>query len=98
MFFKYLSLNTNASLDKAELQKSFEMLDIHYSRNGKGLWHYHKYDTPDKSGRYTKMSGYMLSADIIYRKEPVHRTVYGLHKELNVVALSQNKNRRGKNE
>uniref|UniRef100_UPI00403F4284 TraI domain-containing protein n=1 Tax=Enterobacter sp. JJBC TaxID=3080020 RepID=UPI00403F4284 len=67
-FFKYLSLNTNASLDKAELQKSFEMLDIHYSRNGKGLWHYHKYDTPDKSGRYTKMSGYMLSADIIYRK------------------------------
>lgn len=67
-FFKYLSLHTNASLDKAELQKSFETLDIHYSRNGKGLWHYHKYDTPDKIGRYTKMSGYMLSADIIYRK------------------------------
>ena len=67
-FFKYLSLNTNESLDKSELQKSFEALNVHYSRNGKGLWHYHKYDTPDKSGRYTKMSGYMLSADIIYRK------------------------------
>ncbi|BDG91172.1 helicase/relaxase domain-containing protein [Citrobacter koseri] len=67
-FYKYLSLNTNESVDKSELQKSFETLDVHYSRNGKGLWHYHKYDTPDKSGRYTKMSGYMLSADIIYRK------------------------------
>lgn len=67
-FFKYLSLNTNVSLDKSDLQKSFEALNVHYSRNGKGLWHYHKYDTPDKSGRYTKMSGYMLSADIIYRK------------------------------
>lgn len=67
-FYKYLSLNTNEALDKSELQKSFEALDVHYSRNGKGLWHYHKYDTPDKSGRYTKMSGYMLSADIIYRK------------------------------
>ncbi len=67
-FYKYLSLNTNESVDKSELQKSFETLGVHYSRNGKGLWHYHKYDTPDKSGRYTKMSGYMLSADIIYRK------------------------------
>lgn len=67
-FYKYLSLNTNESVDKSALQKSFEALDVHYSRNGKGLWHYHKYDTPDKSGRYTKMSGYMLSADIIYRK------------------------------
>jgi hypothetical protein len=67
-FFKYLSLNTNESLDKSELQKSFEALNIHYSRNGKGLWHYHKYDTPDKGGRYTKMSGYMLSADVIYGK------------------------------
>lgn len=67
-FYKYLSLNTNEALEKSELQKSFEALSVHYSRNGKGLWHYHKYDTPDKSGRYTKMSGYMLSADIIYRK------------------------------
>lgn len=67
-FYKYLSLNTNELVDKSELQKSFEALDVHYSRNGKGLWHYHKYDTPDKSGRYTKMSGYMLNADIIYRK------------------------------
>ncbi|VEB92819.1 Protein of uncharacterised function (DUF1528) [Citrobacter koseri] len=57
VFFKYLSLNTNESLDKSALQKSFEALNVHYSRNGKGLWHYHKYDTPDKSGRYTKMSG-----------------------------------------
>jgi len=67
-FYKYLSLNTNELVDKSELQKSFEALDVHYSRNGKGLWHYHKYDTPDKSGRYTKMSGYMLNAGIIYRK------------------------------
>lgn len=67
-FFKYLSLNTTGSVDKAELQKSFEALDVHYSRNGKGLWHYHKYDSPDKSGRYIKVSGYMLNAGVIYEK------------------------------
>lgn len=67
-FYKYLSLSPTDSADKTELQKSFEGLDIHYSRNGKGLWHYHKYDTPDKNGRYTRVSGYMISVDIFYRK------------------------------
>lgn len=67
-FYKYLSLNTNESVDKSELQKSFETLDVHYSRNGKGLWHYHKYDTPDKSGRYEKLSGYMINADIFFKR------------------------------
>lgn len=67
-FYKYLSLNTNESVDKSELQKSFEALDVHYSRNGKGLWHYHKYDTPDKSGHYDKLSGYMINADIIFNR------------------------------
>ncbi|HBC9085950.1 TPA: TraI domain-containing protein [Citrobacter koseri] len=67
-FYKYLSLNTNESVDKSELQKSFEALDVHYSRNGKGLWHYHKYDTPDKNGRYDKLSGYMINADLFFKR------------------------------
>jgi integrating conjugative element relaxase (TIGR03760 family) len=67
-FYRYISENDSNSEDKDKLQKSFEAMSIHHSRNGKGLFHYHKYDTPDKSGRYTKVSGYMIKADIVFKK------------------------------
>lgn len=67
-FYKYMSSSSAIIQDKNQLQKSFESLGIHHSRNGKGLYHYHKYDKPDKIGRYTKVSGYMIRCDILFKK------------------------------
>jgi len=67
-FYRYMSAKGEEAADKDRLQKSFESLSIHHSRNGKGLFHYHQYDSPDKSGRFTKVSGYMIKADIIFNK------------------------------
>ncbi len=67
-FYRYITTAGGGDKDKARLQKSFEALNVHHSRNGKGLFHYHQYDTPDKSGRFTKVSGYMINADIIFKK------------------------------
>lgn len=67
-FYRYSSIAGGGGADKDRLQKSFEALNVHHSRNGKGLFHYHQYDTPDISGRFTKVSGYMINADIIFKK------------------------------
>jgi integrating conjugative element relaxase (TIGR03760 family) len=67
-FYRHTSTAGGGGIDKDRLQKSFEALNVHHSRNGKGLFHYHQYDTPDKSGRFTKVSGYMINADIIFKK------------------------------
>ncbi|KKF37965.1 helicase/relaxase domain-containing protein [Erwinia tracheiphila] len=68
-FYRYAASDGSLTTDKDALQKSFEALGIHHSRKGKGLFHYHQYDSPDKSGRYTRVSGYMISADLILKKE-----------------------------
>ncbi|MEK6330590.1 MAG: TraI domain-containing protein [Pantoea dispersa] len=67
-FYRYTTTAGGSDTDKARIQKSFEALNVHHSRNGKGLFHYHQYDTPDKSGRFTKVSGYMINADILFKK------------------------------
>ncbi|MCX8956978.1 TraI domain-containing protein [Erwinia psidii] len=67
-FYRYAASDGSLTTDKDALQKSFEALGIHHSRKGKGLFHYHQYDSPDKSGRYTRVSGYMISADFILKK------------------------------
>lgn len=67
-FYRHSSTAGSDGADKDRLQKSFEALNVHHSRNGKGLFHYHQYDTPDRSGRFTKVSGYMINADIIFKK------------------------------
>ncbi|PWV89105.1 integrating conjugative element relaxase (TIGR03760 family) [Pantoea ananatis] len=68
VFFKFIASQPENNVDKNRLQKSFEALGLHHSRNGKGLYHYHKYDSPDKSGRFTSLSGYMVRPDIIFKK------------------------------
>lgn len=67
-FYRYGASECSITTDKDTLQKSFEALGIHHSRQGKGLFHYHQYDSPDKSGRYTRVSGYMISAELILKK------------------------------
>ena len=68
VFFRFISSQLKNNYDKSKLQKSFESLGLHHSRNGKGLYTYHKYDSPDKSGQFTKLSGYMIKSDIILKK------------------------------
>ncbi|WP_354692040.1 TraI domain-containing protein [Phytobacter sp. RSE-02] len=67
-FYRYIATLPEGNQDKAQIQKSFENLNIHHLRNGKGLYHYHKYDAPDKTGRFTKMSGYMILPGIIFKQ------------------------------
>ncbi|MGC0788750.1 conjugal transfer nickase/helicase domain-containing protein [Pantoea agglomerans] len=68
VFFKFIASKPENNADKNRLQKSFEALGLHHSRNGKGLYHYHKYDSPDKSGRFTSLSGYMVRPEIIFKR------------------------------
>lgn len=67
-FYKYINTLPEGNHDKSLIQKSFESLNVHHLRNGKGLYHYHKYDAPDKTGRFTKMSGYMILPGIIFKE------------------------------
>lgn len=67
-FYKYINTLPEGNYDKSTIQKSFESLNVHHLRNGKGLYHYHKYDAPDKTGRFTKMSGYMILPGILFKK------------------------------
>ena len=68
VFFRFISSQPENKYEKNKLQKNFESLSLHHSRNGKGLYSYHKYDSPDKSGQFTKLSGYMIKSDIILKK------------------------------
>lgn len=67
-FYRFIATLPEGNHDKSQIQKSFEGLNIHHLRNGKGLYHYHKYDAPDKTGRFTKMSGYMILPGIIFKQ------------------------------
>ncbi|MCK8147008.1 helicase/relaxase domain-containing protein [Citrobacter sedlakii] len=75
-FYQYMSGAEDRVQDKDLIQHGFEDLNIHYERNGKGLYHYHKYEMPDQKGRYTKVSGYMIPSGIIFseRKCPENST------------------------
>lgn len=65
-FYRFISVCGQDKKHKDVIQKGFEALSRHYSHQGKGLYFYHKYDTPDKTGRYTKLSGYMIASDLIF--------------------------------
>ncbi|WP_437890441.1 TraI domain-containing protein [Phytobacter sp. V91] len=67
-FYRFIATLPEGNHDKSQIQKSFEDLNIHHLRNGKGLYLYHKYDAPDKTGRFTKMSGYMILPGIIFKQ------------------------------
>lgn len=65
-FYQYMSGAEDRVQDKDLIQRGFEELNIYYERNGKGLYHYHKYETPGRKGRYTKVSGYMIPSGILF--------------------------------
>ncbi|MEL4886716.1 helicase/relaxase domain-containing protein [Pectobacterium betavasculorum] len=67
-FYRFFSICNDSSIDKDTLQKNFESLNRHYSRSGKGIYIYRKYENENKEGRYTKMSGYMIASELIFDK------------------------------
>ena len=65
-FYRYRAEQENSEIKKDDLQKNFESLDRHYSRNGKGIYIYRKYENEKREGRYTKLSGYMIPLNFIF--------------------------------
>ncbi len=65
-FYRYLSAQKNAETHKDVVQKSFEALNHHFTRNGKGLFIYRQYENEKRTGRYTKLSGYMIPLTLIF--------------------------------
>lgn len=59
-FYRYLASQGSNGIDKDEVQKSFEALNRHFSRNGKGIYVYKKYESENREGRFTRISGYMI--------------------------------------
>ncbi|MCY1688697.1 conjugal transfer nickase/helicase domain-containing protein [Yersinia enterocolitica] len=65
-FYRYLATKPNAKMDKDDIQKNFEALNRHHSRNGKGIYIYHKYESEKKDGRFIKIFGYMIPLTLIF--------------------------------
>jgi hypothetical protein len=65
-FYRYLSDQEDKNKNKDDIQKNFGALNIHHSKNGKGIYIYRKYEREDREGRYDKMSGYMIPVNIIF--------------------------------
>lgn len=65
-FFRFITEKNRGAGDKDEIQKSFESLNLHFSRNGKGIYIYRKYESENREGRYSKISGYMLPVSLIF--------------------------------
>lgn len=65
-FFRFMTKKNTGSGEKEDIQKSFESLDLHYSRKGKGIYIYRKYERESRTGQYSKVSGYMLPVSLIF--------------------------------
>lgn len=70
-FYRYLASQGSNGIDKDDVQKSFEALNRHFSRNGKGIYVYRKYVGENREGRFTRISGYMIPLKQIFSKAPV---------------------------
>lgn len=66
-FYRFLAAQDNNEADKDDVQKAFEALNKHYSRSGKGIYIYKKYETENREGRFTRMSGYMIMASQLFK-------------------------------
>ncbi|MBU9839027.1 TraI domain-containing protein [Rahnella aceris] len=68
-FYRYLAVQENIKADKNEIQKSFEALNKHFSRSGKGIYIYKKYKREGREGRFTRISGYMILASQLFKQD-----------------------------
>ncbi|WP_431022167.1 TraI-2-C domain-containing protein [Erwinia rhapontici] len=67
-FYRFLAAQDNPEADKDDVQKAFEALNKHYSRSGKGIYIYRKYESESREGRFTRMSGYMIMASQLFKE------------------------------
>jgi len=67
-FYRYLATQEKTESDKDDIQKSFEALNKHFSRSGKGIYIYKKYENEGREGRFTRMSGYMILATQLFKE------------------------------
>ncbi|MFV8761993.1 conjugal transfer nickase/helicase domain-containing protein [Yersinia enterocolitica] len=65
-FYRYLAIKPNAKIDKDDIQKNFEALNRHYSRNGKGIYIYRKYERENRDGRFIKVLYYIIPLTLIF--------------------------------
>lgn len=67
-FYRFLTAQGNTESDKDDVQKAFEALNKHYSRGGKGIYIYRKYENESREGCFTRMSGYMIMASQLFKE------------------------------
>jgi len=67
-FYRYLATQEKTESDKDDIQKIFEALNKHFSRSGKGIYIYKKYENEGREGRFARMSGYMILATQLFKE------------------------------
>ncbi|HGP2813233.1 TPA: TraI domain-containing protein [Salmonella enterica] len=71
IFFSFMKDNAYMPLQKNDVQRGFERLGLHYMQKGKGVFSCLKYESENRTGRYEKVSGYLIKSKIIYQSNPV---------------------------
>lgn len=67
IFFDYLKA-TGSTIQRESIQASFERLNLHKRRDNRRFYFAQLYDTPDKSGRFKRVKGYLVKSRRVYRK------------------------------
>lgn len=67
IFFDYLKA-TGSTIQRESIQASFERLNLHKRRDNRRFYFAQLYDTPDKSGRFKRVKGYLVKSRQVYRK------------------------------
>lgn len=67
IFFDYLKATGSAD-DREKVQASFEQLNLHKRRDNRRFYFAQLFDTPDKSGKFKRMKGYLVKSRQVFRK------------------------------
>ncbi|HBR1564516.1 TPA: TraI domain-containing protein [Klebsiella pneumoniae] len=67
IFFDYLKA-AGSTIQRESIQASFERLNLHKRRDNRRFYFAQLYDTPDKSGRFKRVKGYLVKSRRVYRK------------------------------
>ncbi|CAH6335485.1 conjugal transfer nickase/helicase domain-containing protein [Pantoea agglomerans] len=67
IFFDYLKA-TGSTDNREKVQSSFEQLNLHKRRDSRRFYFAQLFDTPDKSGKFKRMKGYLVKSRQVFRK------------------------------
>lgn len=67
IFFDYLKA-TGSTDNREKVQSSFEQLNLHKRRDNRRFYFAQLFDTPDKSGKFKRMKGYLVKSRQVFRK------------------------------